>query len=94
MPVDKKFLLFTDRKIDLMKEIKRKKFITRKQQSSYTSLLGFYLVIKFLERRGVVYCDGLEGREKRWNLTTAGEKILEHVIGIERLLIEKDVKND
>jgi len=70
-----------------MIEMYEKGCITRKTQTVYSSVLGYYIALRFLRNHGLIECDGVEDNMmKRWKLTEKGVKLVEHIMAIRRLL--------
>ena len=80
-------MLFNKHIIRLLLEMYKNNYVTRKTQTVYSSILGYYIAIKFLKRHGLIECDGIEkNMMKRWKLTNKGRKLVEHLIEIRKLL--------
>jgi len=80
-------VLFNKYIVRLMIEMYEKGYITRKTQTVYSSILGYYIALRFLRKHGLIECDKVENNMmKRWKLTDKGRKLVEHIIAIRRLL--------
>jgi len=75
---------------DLIIEAYKKKSITSKTQSVF-STLSFYIAVRDLKKLGILELDGSfspRGQEKRWRLTEKGKKLAKLLIKIRELLKE------
>lgn len=76
----------SDRNIDLLVEIEKKKKITAQEQTIYTPF-AFYLNIGFLSKYGIVASNGFsENNRKEWELTSKGKEVLKHLKKAEQIM--------
>jgi len=80
-------VLFNKYIVRLMIEMYTKGYVTRKTQTVYSSILGYYIALRFLRKHGLIECDGVEkNMMKRWKLTPKGRELVEHILEIRKLL--------
>lgn len=74
--------------VSLIFQISKEGFITRKTQKVYLSSIGFFIAMKQLKDKGLVYCDGIDNNNfKIWKLTKKGEKLVELLKKAEELMV-------
>ncbi|MFQ6118299.1 MAG: hypothetical protein ACE5KE_00265 [Methanosarcinales archaeon] len=79
-------LRFSKKNLELLKLLKKKKFITINNQKVYGSRLGFYLNIWFLRDNGIVDVNGINIRKQKiWGLTEKGYRLVDLLKQIEEL---------
>ena len=71
----------------LLLQIDREKFVTRKTQKVYLSTIGFFIALKYLKEKELVYSDGVDEKNyKIWKLTEKGKELVKLLKKIEELV--------
>jgi len=78
-------IVITDRLVNLLRQMREHGFVTRRTQKLYSSL-QFYLIIWDLRNKGVVTETGFYNGNKKWSLTEKGEKFLEMIECLKRIV--------
>lgn len=70
----------------LLIQIDRENFITRKTQKVYLSSIGFFIAMKWLKEKDFIYCDGTDSKNfKVWKLTPKGKALVSLIKKIEEM---------
>lgn len=71
----------------LLLQIDRDGFITRKTQKIYLSSIGFFIAMKWLKEKGLVFCDGVDEKNcKIWKLSEKGKELVKCIKKMEELI--------
>ena len=88
-PYKCQILKLTNNNVLMLKEMKKKGFVTRSNKI-YKAALGFYINVWFLRDEGLVKENGSDSRNrKRWCLTDKGRKIIDLVERIDSIWEER-----
>jgi hypothetical protein len=80
-------MIFNRYLVSLLNQISKEGYVTRKTQKVYISIIGFYLAIKWLKERNLVYCNGVDENEyKIWKLTNKGVMLVKYLNKISELI--------
>lgn len=71
----------------LLLQIDKEGFVTRKTQKVYLSSIGFFLALKWLKEKNLVFCDGVDNNNyKVWKLSKKGREVVGYLKKIEELV--------
>jgi hypothetical protein len=80
-------MIFNRYLVSLLNQISKEGYVTRKTQKVYISIIGFYLAIKWLKERNLIYCNGVDENEyKIWRLTNKGVMLVKYLNKISELI--------
>ncbi|MEM1543728.1 MAG: hypothetical protein QW795_03500 [Candidatus Bathyarchaeia archaeon] len=70
----------------LLLQIDKDGYITRKTQKVYLSMIGFFIAMKWLKEKELIFNDGFDKNNfKIWKLTKKGKEVVECLKKIEEL---------
>lgn len=84
-------MIFNKNIVDLMMQIEKDGYATRKTQRVYTSQIGFFIAMKWLRDHDLIQCDGkTDGNFKIWSLNDKGKEVIKHLKRVREILKRED----